>query len=134
MRRVRSRAQVREFDRLASEKLGVPSLVLMENAGRGAAEVIARELALTPQRSASAPRVVVVCGAGNNGGDGYVVARRLALLGAQVDVWSALDPAKLSGDAAINQRACEQSLGPPKLLSESELGRFDEALSRADAA
>jgi len=134
MRRVRSRAQVQTFDRLASEKLGVPSLVLMENAGRGAAEVIASELELTPERSARAPRVVVVCGVGNNGGDGYVVARRLALLGAQVEVWSAVEPAKLRGDAATNQRACERSLGPPKLLSESDLTRFDEALNHADAA
>jgi NAD(P)H-hydrate epimerase len=132
MRRVRSRAQVREFDRLASERLGVPGLVLMENAGRGAAEVIARELGLAPP-GAGAPRVIVVCGAGNNGGDGYVVARRLALLGARVEVWSAVEPGRLRDDAAVNQRACQQSLGPLKLLTKGELARFGEALSTAEA-
>ena len=72
---VLSREQVRAFDRHAIESCGVPSLVLMENAGRGATEHVLRRLAAHPGA------VLVVCGPGNNGGDGFVVARRLLALG-----------------------------------------------------
>ena len=62
---------MRELDRLATAECGVPSIVLMENAGRGAADVIAEELSLAPShafRAVPAPRVCIVCGAGNNAG------------------------------------------------------------------
>ena len=65
-----TRAQVREIDRRAIEEYGVPGVVLMENAGRGAAEILAR---LNPEKKP----VVIVCGKGNNGGDGFVIARHL---------------------------------------------------------
>jgi len=103
MLRVLSRAQLRELDRLASERCGVPSIVLMENAGRGAAEVIERELSTA--RAESAPGVLVVAGIGNNAGDGYVVARRLSLRGIAVEVLAVGEPEKLRGDALVNQRA-----------------------------
>ncbi|HEX3777745.1 MAG TPA: NAD(P)H-hydrate epimerase, partial [Polyangiaceae bacterium] len=74
---VLSRAEMRKFDAHASSAGQTPSLLLMENAGRGAADVIARELELRP---GSRARIVIVCGAGNNGGDGFVVARRLLTL------------------------------------------------------
>ena len=68
-----------EWDRLAREYAKIPSRVLMESAGRAVAAAVVREYA---------PRlplgVVVVCGAGNNGGDGFVAARALASLGASV--------------------------------------------------
>ena len=69
-----SRSSVRAFDARSIE-VGVPGIVLMENAGRGAAEAIARR---APARSA---RVVLACGTGNNGGDGFVVARQLVIMG-----------------------------------------------------
>src|SRR5205823_3187916 len=65
-----TRAQVRELDRRAIHEYGVPGVVLMENAGRGAAELLVR---LNPERQ----RVLILCGPGNNGGDGFVMARHL---------------------------------------------------------
>lgn len=103
MRPVLSREQIRSFDARAIEA-GVPGLVLMENAGRGAAEVALRLLgAGTSERGA--PRVLVLCGGGNNGGDGYVVARRLHTCGVRVQVLSAVAPESLAGDALIQARA-----------------------------
>ena len=100
---VLSAQQMRDFDRRASDVLGVPSLELMENAGRGAADGILR---LASERGEAAPRVVVVAGAGNNGGDGFVVARRL-IGGASIRVktFLAMPAAKLSGDALTNYQA-----------------------------
>ena len=74
----------------------------MENAGRGAADLIARELALVPKSGA---RVVIVCGAGNNGGDGFVVARRLLTLGADPRVYLLVKAERLTGDALSNYRS-----------------------------
>ena len=82
---VLSRTQMRAFDAHAIQTSRVPSIVLMENAGRGAADVIERELL---GGRAAGRRIVVVCGAGNNGGDGFGVARHLLARGAQVEAWS----------------------------------------------
>lgn len=94
-----SRAQVRRLDAIAIEELGIPGVVLMENAGRGAAEIIA---AIFRERGAS--RVVVFCGAGNNGGDGFVIARHLSNAGLVVRVYLTAAESTLRGDAAINYR------------------------------
>jgi hydroxyethylthiazole kinase-like uncharacterized protein yjeF len=77
-----SRAQTREFEALAT-RWGVSTPLLMENAGRGATDVLARELFDGDVRGA---RAVVVAGTGNNGGDGLVVARHLAVRGANATV------------------------------------------------
>lgn len=92
-----TRAESRDIDRYAIEKLGIPGIVLMENAGRGAAEVL---LAQEPP-----PRkVLVLCGKGNNAGDGFVVARHLAIRG--VDVRVALTPRnRFAQDSATNFHA-----------------------------
>jgi ADP-dependent NAD(P)H-hydrate dehydratase / NAD(P)H-hydrate epimerase len=89
-------AQMRAIDSAVTEKLGLPGLVLMENAGRGVAEIIARSLAQVPGLD-----VRIVCGAGQNGGDGFVVARHLLRRGAKVRVLLALPREKLTGDAAV---------------------------------
>src|SRR5262249_62146078 len=68
-----TRAQVREIDRRAIEEFGVPGIVLMENAGRGAAERI-----LAVFSGAQAGLHLILCGGGNNGGDGFVIAPHLA--------------------------------------------------------
>ena len=78
MKPVLSRAQMRDFDAHVIESCRVPGIVLMENAGRGAADVIEREAL---GGDARAGRIVVVCGGGNNGGDGYVVGRHLRRAG-----------------------------------------------------
>jgi len=91
---VLDRRLARELDRRATEELGIPSIVLMENAGRGAADVLCR-LGINGQ-------VLVCCGRGNNGGDGFVMARHLDLRGYPVKVALWADPATLTGDADIN--------------------------------
>jgi NAD(P)H-hydrate epimerase len=96
-----TRAAVREIDRRAAEEFGIPSIVLMENAGRGAAEVIYR---LNPLRE----RVAIACGPGNNGGDGLVIARHLDRVGLPVVVWVFGSVADLSPDAAVNYRIVER--------------------------
>lgn len=89
-----TRDQVRSIDTAAIEEYGLPGIVLMENAGRGAAEIAAR---LAP----SGP-VTVLCGKGNNAGDGYVIARHLQLLGRDARVVSLSPIEQLSGDAKTN--------------------------------
>jgi NAD(P)H-hydrate epimerase len=91
-----TREQVRALDRRAIDEFGVPGVVLMENAGRGAAELLIR-LGIHG-------RVVVCCGKGNNGGDGFVIARHLANHQVPVRILLFCPPEELSGDAAINYR------------------------------
>jgi NAD(P)H-hydrate epimerase len=91
-----TREQVRELDRRAIEEFGVPGVVLMENVGRGMAELL-RSLGINGL-------VVICCGKGNNGGDGFVMARHLDNAGIRVRVLLFGDPVQLSGDAAINHR------------------------------
>ncbi len=91
-----TRAEVRELDRRAIEGFGVPGLVLMENAGRGCAELLMR---LNPDRKPA----VILCGPGNNGGDGFVIARHLDNAGWPVTVkLLAKQGVDLSGDAQVN--------------------------------
>jgi ADP-dependent NAD(P)H-hydrate dehydratase / NAD(P)H-hydrate epimerase len=87
-------AEMREIDRATSEGFGVPSLTLMENAGSAVAEHVLAS-------HSAARRVVVFCGKGNNGGDGFVAARRLHQKGKTVQVILLADPAELRGDAAV---------------------------------
>ncbi|MBZ5647237.1 MAG: NAD(P)H-hydrate dehydratase [Acidobacteriia bacterium] len=86
-------AEMREIDRVTSERHGVPSLTLMENAGAAVAEFV---LGRYPQ----ANRIGIVCGRGNNGGDGFVAARKLREAGRAVTVILLADPSELKGDAA----------------------------------
>jgi len=103
-----TREQVREIDRLAIAELGIPGVVLMENAGRRAAEVVLGVLRDTCGLEPQAGRVVVLCGGGNNGGDGYVIARHLHNQAVAVTVFAITDPARLTGDAAVNHNICEK--------------------------
>lgn len=90
-----SAAQARARDRHTIDVLGVPGLVLMEHAGRAVADVVSAELQRRPGS------VLVVCGRGNNGGDGFVCARHLLARGVDVVVVSAGAPDQLTGDAAL---------------------------------
>lgn len=107
-----TRAQLAELDRRASEEYGLPGAVLMENAGRGAAEHVLALLAARHGRGQSAARVAVLCGPGNNGGDGCVVARHLANAGIAVEIFATHALEDLKGDAAIMRRAAEK-MGVP---------------------
>ncbi|MBL0928156.1 MAG: NAD(P)H-hydrate epimerase [Phycisphaerales bacterium] len=91
-----SRRAVRALDRAATDELGIPGLLLMENA---AAAIEERALLMGPDPDDA---FLIVCGPGNNGGDGLALARRLAVRGLIVAVALAADPARLRGDALAN--------------------------------
>jgi NAD(P)H-hydrate epimerase len=95
--RILNAQQMREADRRTIEEIGIPSLVLMENAGR---QVVAAMEASFDELRAS--RVAVLCGRGNNGGDGFVVARTLNLRGVEATVFLLGDVADVKGDARTN--------------------------------
>ncbi|MFZ4731199.1 MAG: NAD(P)H-hydrate epimerase [Pirellulales bacterium] len=105
------RARVREFDRRAIEDHGIPGIVLMENAGRNAA-VLAHDMF-------GAGPVAVVCGRGNNGGDGLVIARHLENLGHEVRVLVAAVADRLGGDAAVNLEIVRRSGMPLHFLPDA---------------
>ena len=97
--RAMSRAEVRDVDRRAIEEFRLSGVVLMENAGRGCAELLV-SLGITGP-------VIICAGKGNNGGDGFVIARHLENRGFQVQVLLFCDPVDLKGDALINYRVIE---------------------------
>jgi NAD(P)H-hydrate epimerase len=107
-----TRVQVRELDRRAIEEFGVPGLVLMENAGRSAAEVLLH-------LGVSGP-VHIVCGKGNNGGDGFVIARHLDLHRVSVVIHLCSDPKGLAGDAATNYQIAVKSRLPMRAFTAIE--------------
>ena len=107
-----TRAQVREVDRIAIEEIGIPGIVLMENAARGLADA-ARELV-----EPAAARVAIVCGGGNNGGDGYALARHLHNAGAEVRCYAVKPVAELRGDAAVNAGIAERMGLPVETVAE----------------
>jgi NAD(P)H-hydrate epimerase len=90
-------AQTRELDRLAIQDYGIPGLCLMERAGAAC-------FSLLRQRWPAAGKIGVVCGLGNNAGDGYVIARLAHIAGCAVQVWQVGDAAKLQGDALSSWR------------------------------
>src|SRR5688572_3461853 len=89
-----TRQQVRSIDRRAIDEFGMSGLVLMENAGRGCAEVLLRQ--------GVKGGVVIACGKGNNAGDGFVIARHLDRRRVPVQILLFADPAELAGDALAN--------------------------------
>jgi len=92
-----STTQMQRIDRLAVERYGIPVLLLMENAGRAVAEAV--------RLHAPRPiRVIVLCGSGNNGGDGVVAARYLHHWGYRAQVWWMKNPSLWSGDIGQHYR------------------------------
>ena len=88
-----STTEMREIDRITTQRFGVPSRTLMENAGTAVAEFVVSQYP-------SAGRIGVICGKGNNGGDGFVAARKLKVAGREVRVVLLAEPSELRGDAA----------------------------------
>jgi len=125
---VLTRAESRAFDAHAIDAWRVPGIVLMENAGRGAA---ARIGALAGR---GASRAVVVCGAGNNGGDGFVVARHLRARGAVPRVFLCGAKERVKGDARANLDALD-GIGVAVELVEggAHVDRLRGAMAEADA-
>jgi NAD(P)H-hydrate epimerase len=146
-----TREQVREVDRRAVAEYGMSGLVLMENAGRGVADVLCglvwepspggrgqgegAELApladtLTPTLSQGAREpVVIVCGKGNNGGDGFVIARHLDLRGLRVRAMLLAEPKELRGDAAANFGIIEKAgLAIEVFNAPLDVAKFKQAL------
>lgn len=109
---VMSRDQIRAVDSWAINTLGIPGMVLMENAGRSCAELIKEKLA-----DVASPKVCIFCGTGNNGGDGYVIARHLLNSGFEVVVVICGDRNKIKSDAKTNLDILEQLGQPIKELS-----------------
>jgi len=121
-------AQMREADRLTTERYGIASLQLMENAGTAIAEFLSDKFAKIANR-----RIVVLCGKGNNGGDGLVVARLLKGFGAASEVFLFANPTAVEGDAATNLKRWQQGLGALHVVtSEAEWDSVRGALAEAD--
>jgi len=95
-------AEMRAADVAAAGELGVPTLLLMENAGRGLADILRRE------RGGGRGPIVFVCGPGSNGGDGFVAARHLAVAGIAARILLAAPPAQSRGDAAVALAAAQR--------------------------
>lgn len=91
------REKIRLLDSLAISEYKIPGLILMENAGAKSAEIIFKDLANPAQ-----DKVTILCGKGNNGGDGFVIARHLSNLGVSVKVYLFADRKQISGDAKTN--------------------------------
>ena len=125
MRPVFTAAEMRALDARAIAELGIPGPRLMENAGAGAARLISREFA--PIRG---KRVLILCGKGNNGGDGFVVARRLQAQGARVQVLLIGRRSDVKGDAALALKRWRGRI--EEIAAESRLRALGPVLAQTD--
>jgi NAD(P)H-hydrate epimerase len=127
MQYVVTAAEMRQIDAATIDGIGLPGAVLMENAGRAVAGAVVDELAA--DRGGS---VAVVCGAGNNGGDGYVAARVLRARGVAAVVLLAVPRRQVRGDALLHLGAYEQSGGlATEIATAAELAEHREAIEGA---
>ena len=108
-------AQMREFDRQTIEEIGIPGMVLMENAGRGTVDQMEQTFGPVAGKT-----VCIFAGPGNNGGDGLVIARTVHGLGAFPFVLFLLDPEQLKGDAALNYAILKRLRLPYLIVDDSE--------------
>ena len=122
--RYMSRDEVRDVDRRAIEEYGLLGVVLMENAGRGCTDLL---LSLGVQGP-----IVICAGKGNNGGDGFVIARHLENHGVPVRVLLFASPEDLHGDAAVNYRVLEASGTPIRTIAAPTRAIVDTELAGAE--
>ena len=115
-----TRDQCRELDRRATADYGIASLVLMENAGRGCVDVL--------ERLGIDGRVAILCGKGNNAGDGFVIARHLEIRGYECRVLLLSSPDDLRGDAATNFSILRKCSSPIVEIAATNLRHVDESL------
>jgi len=104
-------SEMREVDRLTTERYGIPSLSLMENAGKSIADFMSARF-----RRLESRRIIVLCGKGNNGGDGFVTARHLADAGATPIVILVAAQDEMRGDAATNRDRWQKSGGEVRVV------------------
>jgi NAD(P)H-hydrate epimerase len=121
---VLTRQQVREVDRRAIQDYGMSGLVLMENAGRGCTDTLCHVGIGGP--------VVICCGRGNNGGDGFVIARHLDLRGFATRVLLFCDPGSIGGDAAANLAILRHCDVPITVVDDSTLSQLEQELNGAN--
>lgn len=120
--------QMQHLDQKAIETYGIPGMVLMENAGRGAAEVILQKF---PNLHRSG--VAILAGKGNNGGDGFVIARYLLNHGASVRVYLLADPNVLRGNAQTNHQIFLRMKGEViSISSHADYQRVKKDLEKVD--
>jgi NAD(P)H-hydrate epimerase len=125
MRPVVTAAEMKALDRATIDDVGLPGIALMETAGRAVATVAAREIT---QRG----HVAVVCGPGNNGGDGYVAARVLREQGWDAVVYLAVARGKITGDARAHLEILEHAGGVVRMIDTPEaLGELGDAIAGA---
>ncbi len=117
-------AEMQRIDRLTTERYGVASLTLMENAGHGVVEFLVERFAPLDQH-----RVAVVCGRGNNGGDGLVVARLLREKRLKPRILLLADPTTLKGDAAVNLKRLAESGAPEVAETQAAWERVKASLA-----
>src|SRR6266566_2331993 len=113
-----TREQVRQVDRLAIEKYHIPGIVLMENAARGATDVAIEMLGPKSNQN-----ILILCGGGNNGGDGLAIARHLHNRGHTTTIALCTDAKKYQGDALINWRIIE-AMNLPRLPWQEAFDQF----------
>jgi NAD(P)H-hydrate epimerase len=115
---------MRTLDNKAIKKYGIKGIVLMENAGRGVAEAVA-ELLDSEIEATGRARVAIICGKGNNGGDGFVAARHLNNQGYEVEVYTLAEIISLKGDAGANARTWEKMGGTTfELLNAEDIEKY----------
>lgn len=124
--RILSSEAMAAVDRHAIEEIGIPGLVLMENAAIGVADAIGRSFP-------DASRAAIFCGPGNNGGDGLAVGRHLSVRGYRVELFLVLEGRELSGDAARQEAICRR-LGLEPTVVEGRDGRDGRMGSRTAVA
>lgn len=121
--------QMRDFDKAATEKYNLPSIVLMENAALRVVEFLEAKFSPLYRKN-----VVILCGKGNNGGDGLAIARHLESTGCNVQILLACDPDQFKGDARVQWKAVQSSLEPLEDVEfvSSEFFQVIEARERED--
>ncbi|MEC1520500.1 bifunctional ADP-dependent NAD(P)H-hydrate dehydratase/NAD(P)H-hydrate epimerase [Neobacillus niacini] len=118
--------EMQKMDQYTIEKIGLPGVVLMENAGARVVEEILQST------TSSRPRVIILAGGGNNGGDGFVIARRLFDHGLHPQVWLLVDPVRIKGDAKIHFEIYIKRGLPLFHLEEKGLEMLMDQLKQAD--
>jgi ADP-dependent NAD(P)H-hydrate dehydratase / NAD(P)H-hydrate epimerase len=126
--KILSAVQMAEVDRLTTDTYRIPSILLMENAGRSVADEMEKACPGLDQKT-----IAVLCGRGNNGGDGFVVARYLALRNARPSILLFSEPDKLKGDALTNWEIARAMGLPIQILaSTAEAKSCLKKLARPD--